>query len=249
MTLLYEILSLWAPDAETPKQIATNVRRTLKALTRIDPLMAHWITFHMSDPLGKERVIDPMPDDLTPLVEEGVGRDDWGRPNPGVRGYDLWAWAGLSSNRRGTPRTVLFGVRAGSKFQNYCKFEIGSNFEPPDLNVITYPLYRSVMLATLDVWPAAWACAKCYAWGPQPAEASGDPTFPYSQYQMPWIGYLSAERTEGLVVPEQLVAKRTPTGLLMIAAEERLDPASRDHMARSKVLAEIMIERGGNPGY
>jgi hypothetical protein len=35
----------------------------------------------------------------------------------------------------------------------------------------------------------------------------------------------------------------------MIAATEQLDPTNAENMARSKLLAEIMIERGGNPGY
>ncbi len=79
---------------------------------------------------------------------------------------------------------------------------------------------------------------------------SDDPSFPYSQYQMPWIGYLTAERTKGLRAPPELATERTPDGgLLMIAAKERLDPGNPDHMARSKLLARIMIERGGDPAY
>ncbi len=43
-------------------------------------------------------------------------------------------------------------------------------------------------------------------------------------------------------------AERTPDGgLLMIAAEERLDPANPDHMRRSRAIAEIMIARAGDP--
>jgi hypothetical protein len=34
----------------------------------------------------------------------------------------------------------------------------------------------------------------------------------------------------------------------MIAAEERLDPTDPDHMRRSRKMAEIMIERAGDPG-
>lgn len=79
---------------------------------------------------------------------------------------------------------------------------------------------------------------------------SEDPSFPNSQYRLPWIAYLCAERLEGLELPPDVLAEPTRDGgLLMIAAEERLDPANPAHMARSKLIAEIMIERAGRPGY
>jgi hypothetical protein len=60
--------------------------------------------------------------------------------------------------------------------------------------------------------------------------------------------YLSADRAVGVRVPPGIVTERTPDGgLLLIAAEARLDPDDPFHMARSRSLAELMIKRfGGN---
>jgi hypothetical protein len=63
---------------------------------------------------------------------------------------------------------------------------------------------------------------------------------------MPWMSYLSAERAAKVSVPAAIVTERTAHGgLLMIAAETRLDPQNPEHMKRSRVLAEIMIEHAG----
>jgi hypothetical protein len=47
-------------------------------------------------------------------------------------------------------------------------------------------------------------------------------------------------------VPAGIVTERTPDGgLLMIAAETRLDPQNAEHMKGSRAIAEIMIEHAG----
>ena len=51
-----------------------------------------------------------------------------------------------------------------------------------------------------------------------------------------------------LQLPEEILTERTPDGgLLMIAAEERLDPTNPDHLRRSRILAETMIAHSGEP--
>jgi len=63
---------------------------------------------------------------------------------------------------------------------------------------------------------------------------------------MPWMSYLSAERAANIRAPAGIVTERTPDGgLLMIAAETRLDPQNPEHMKRSRAIAEIMIEDVG----
>jgi hypothetical protein len=59
----------------------------------------------------------------------------------------------------------------------------------------------------------------------------------------------SAPLAEKLVPPSDIPTERTPdSGLLMIAAQERLDPTNPEQMRRSRKTAEIMIERAGDPG-
>ena len=66
---------------------------------------------------------------------------------------------------------------------------------------------------------------------------------------MPWISYLDAERSAKVEPPPPITSERTPDGgLLMIAAETRLDPTNALHMRPSRLIAQIMIAHGGNPG-
>ena len=65
-------------------------------------------------------------------------------------------------------------------------------------------------------------------------------------FHMAWMPYLSAPLAKGLVPPPELIAEPTPGGgLLLVAAEERLDPTDPEHLRRSRMLAEIMIEWAG----
>jgi hypothetical protein len=79
-------------------------------------------------------------------------------------------------------------------------------------------------------------------------DAPGIPSFPSSSYGIPWLSYLSKPLAAGLTPPPGLLSERTPDGgLLMIAAEDRLDPTNPEHMRRSRAMADIMIARAGDP--
>ncbi len=67
---------------------------------------------------------------------------------------------------------------------------------------------------------------------------------------MPWISYLSAERAASLGPLPDLITERTPDGgLLMSSTTDKFDPTNREHMRRSRHMAEIMIEHAGNPDW
>ena len=146
-------------------------------------------------------------------------------------------------------RALRFILAAGSKWIDHSSFEIGSPFYPPDPSLVTYPIFKGALLAMVSVWPAPWANASCWIWGERPPTQPGEAPFPLG-YQMPWISYLSAERASELGPTPELITERTPDGgLLMSATETRFDPYNLDHMRRSRRMAEILIERGGNPSY
>jgi hypothetical protein len=74
----------------------------------------------------------------------------------------------------------------------------------------------------------------------------GSPLFPASLFHISWLAYLSAPLAAGLKLPGEILTERTPDGgLLMIAAEERLDPTNPEHLRRSRILAETMIAHAG----
>jgi hypothetical protein len=144
----------------------------------------------------------------------------------------------------------LFVVTAGSDYEGKSSFELNPTplSPPPDPAVITYRMFKGVLLAMISVWPAPWANARCSIWGEKPPTLPGEPPFPYSGYQMPWISYLSAERAGPLGPLSGVISERTPDGgLLMSATTDKFDPTNLTHMRRSHHMAEIMIEHASNP--
>ena len=183
-----------------------------------------------------------------------VARDEYGQPEP----HDGYWIVGVSGDvapeteiaKGSVSQQASFYAKAGSAFRNYNHFEVGSNFHPPDPSIITYPLYKAALLAMISIWPAPWANAQCSIWGERPPTLPGEPAFPYSGYQMPWISYLCAERAAKVDVPSRVMAERTPDGgLLMTATEARFDPANVEHMRPSRLMAQVMMRYGGDPGF
>jgi hypothetical protein len=76
----------------------------------------------------------------------------------------------------------------------------------------------------------------------------GMPRFRYSHFHIPWIAYLSPALSTGFVVPQaDMRAQHAPGGgLLLLATEERFDPANPEHLRRAQILAEAMIDRTGD---
>jgi hypothetical protein len=159
-------------------------------------------------------------------------------------------WLQAVSPNPSLSRCGLFQVMAGSEFRNFNRFEVGSSFNPPDTSLITYPLFKGALLTMISIWPAPWANAQCSIWREDPPTLPGEPPFPYSGHQMPWISYLDAERAAKVGPLPGVQTERTPDGgLLMIATEDRFDPTSLDHMRPSRLMAQIMIEHGGGPPW
>ena len=77
-----------------------------------------------------------------------------------------------------------------------------------------------------------------------------EPTFPDSPFHIPWIGYLSHALSAGLKLSSEIATERTSDGgLLMIATDDRLDPANPEHLRHARIIAEAMIAcTGWKPG-
>jgi hypothetical protein len=132
-----------------------------------------------------------------------------------------------------------------------CTFHIGQwVLGPSDISYVTYARYGLMLRNIVSNWSPAWARVTCSDGAKRPAEASGDPTFPYSGFQMPWMAYLAPDRAGPVKPPAEVTTERTADGgLIMIAAETRLIPGDPAHMKASRAIAEIMIEHSGEPTY
>ncbi|MDR3507196.1 MAG: hypothetical protein P4L64_04780 [Caulobacteraceae bacterium] len=242
----YDIKSAWPGLVESPAQIGEKFLRTLDALGRIDPIFKDWGTSN-EDNSPKGRPIESLRPNFTSFVETRTELDGWDQPDPAY-GYWLWATTGYYPYAPPNPFSMTFSVTAGCEWRNYNSLEAGRNILPPDPSNISFPVFRAALLTMLAIWPAPWANARAYYFRHDPPTQPGEPPFPQSGYQMPWLSYLCAERAARITVPDSIPTERTPDGgLLMIAAQTRFDPNNREHMARSRILAEIMIEHGGDP--
>jgi hypothetical protein len=173
---------------------------------------------------------------------ENNGAMDEERPDPHY-GFTLLARAGPTRS----PKSISLSATVGGHLGDSIRFGVGTVLIPSDLEIVTYSLFRAVMQAIIMLWPPVWAIAKVYRRNyDKVAAAPGMPLFPASNYHMPWLAYLSEPLIAGLSLPPDLLSEHTvDDGLLMIAAEERLDPTNPEHMRRSREIMEIMVARAG----
>jgi hypothetical protein len=257
----YFIRSGWPERDDAPSAIGEKFLETLDALTGVDSIFADWKIFDArnvsSSSLAQAR------SGIMTIVQNNVSRDDFGEPSL-VYGYRVSALAGEFRD----PRSVHFKVKAGARYENGTTLEFGEYDVAPDPAVITYPLFKTALLAINAIWQAPWACAQTFRAGAvfvpttefggglsgfridSVQAAPGDPSFPYSIFHIPWIAYLSPELAAGLDATSEILTEHAPDGgLLMSVTSERFDPTNAEHLRRARILAEIMIERTGyQPG-
>jgi hypothetical protein len=183
---------------------------------------------------------------IAAITEENVSRNDLGQPNPDWMGYSAVAFTGNAS----PARRMTLRVTAGGRHEANIWLKCGGYKAPSDPSIVSYPLFNAALLAIRAFWPLPWGCAQLFNVDyDKVALIPGESLFPYSCFHIPWLAYLSAPLAAGLELPTDISTERTSDGgLLMIAAEERLDPANPEHLRRARILAETMIARTGPDG-
>jgi hypothetical protein len=241
--ILYEVNTKWPGKVETPDAIAPKFLATLDELERLNPTFRDWGS---TDDLDAATVyaIAPLRAKFADYVRAHVREDDYGKPSPGD-GYWFFAVSGLVPETALAPRRACFQVQAGSEFRNFSVFEIGSDVAPPDLSMITFDLFKSALLTMIAIWPVPCANARVYIWGGSPPSFPGEPPFPYSGFQMPWMTYLDASTSARFSFPAGVETEATPDGgRLMIATRDRFDPNLLAHLRPSRLIAQALIDQG-----
>ncbi len=241
----YSIRSNLPTGPQSAASIAEKFVETLDALSRIDPaIFANWKIMRL--PSASPVPLTGVRSRMAPLVESNASRDDLDQPDPGSGGYTAIAYTGgVSDTRR-----MTFWVTAGGGYEAYTWLQGGDFDKPSDLAIVSYPLFKAALLAINAIWPPSWACAHAYGKDYDAVPLiPGTPLFPYSGFHIPWLAYLSAPLATRFVLPApDIQIERTPDGgLLMIGAEERLDPTNAEHLRRARILAELMMARTGYP--
>jgi hypothetical protein len=237
----YSIRSALPSRPESPAQLGSRFVRTLDALTQVDPtVFANWEVMDFpamaSTPLADAR------DHIGAFIEKNVYRDDSGKARPQF-GYS----AGALVIRNDKSRRVSLRIKTGGTNKGETSLQTGEWNVLPDAAIVTYPIFKSALLAINANWSPRWACAYAFRvdYYEEPLIA-GAALFPYSLFHITWIGYLSAPLVAGLHLPTEISTERTSDGGLLISAtKERLDPANPEHLRRARILTEAMIERTG----
>jgi hypothetical protein len=237
----YSIRSELPSRPESPAQLGSRFVSTLDALTKVDPtVFANWEVMDYpamaSTPLADAR------DHISAFIKKNVYRDDSGKARPQF-GYS----AGALVIRNNKSRRVSLRIKTGGTNKGDTSLQTGEWNVLPDAAIVTYPIFKSALLAINANWSPRWACAYAFRvnYYEEPLIA-GAALFPYSLFHITWIGYLSASLVSGLKLPQEILAEHTPDGgVLMTATKDRIDPTNPEHLRRARILAEVMIERTG----
>jgi hypothetical protein len=181
---------------------------------------------------------------ISDIIGRNIHRDDFGHPEPDY-GYSVVALTSSASESRvmSFDASTYGKTRAGN-----LTLRAGDLMVSPDPAIVTYPMFRAALLAINEIWQLPWGCVYAFRvdYDKVPLFPGAD-LFPYSLFHIPWIAHLAPSLLPGLVVPPDIKAEQnTDGGLLMSAAEERLDPTNPEHLRRARILAEILIRQTAN---
>lgn len=222
---------------------------TLDTLSRIDPLCANWRIIDAHDVSSSS--LDVARSRIADIIGNNVARDDVGGPDP-----DFGYYASARTKKDTDSRNVSFDVKAGGHLTGRTTLDFGDYKLPPDLTIITYPRFKAALLAINADWHPQYAFAYAHREGHMllpfklgsleahqvkgVPQVPDDPAFP-DDFYIPWIFYLSTPFAAGFKMTSEIQIEPTRDGgLLMIAAEDRLDPSNPAHIRRARILAETL---------
>jgi hypothetical protein len=227
MTKGYFMTGFWGARIETPNQIAPRFLRHIDLLREIDPLFALWISGSKGP-----RKLETIRDRFVKEIEAGISRDDYGDPDP-VDGY----WFGAYT--RGYPNPFSYSVngnagawRPSVPTGNAVIFETASQ-SIPDPAAITYPIFKSALLALVE----AWDPVDCYASSDDLLDLLPRPER-HEHFREAWMQYLSAPLARLIAPPSSAINDWLPNGgLLMSATNETFRVDNPAHLAAARDIA------------
>jgi hypothetical protein len=233
-----------------PDSIGDRFVRTLDALSDSgQSVFAHW---DIIDLLAKSSVpLAAARSRIGAIIENNVVRDQMGEPDPSY-GYSAMAFTPVEHMSRG----FHLWIDAGARHDGQIWLQTSAPNLPTDLSIVTFPIFKAALLALAANWALPWIAARAFRSNFDMVPVHGgagyklesqsmlpqEPAFPDSPFEIPWIGYLSATRSVGLILSPEIATERTPDGgLLMIATEDRLDPDNPEQLRRARIIAETMM--------
>ena len=243
----YTVGAMWLGGNLTPASIGERVLTSLRQFGPLSNAMDNWqlgeggVPTRLSDAAAR----------MAEVVEHNVTIGDDNRADPDD-GYGIICVGSAVPSEFGRPDSINLRAHVGGRFWNRFEFVVGESDTPPDLSLVTYPIYRGVLEVLAANWPCPWALAYAYV-SKEPTYAPETQDQLYARLRRPfevaWVAYLSAPLVKDLVPPPEIAVECTPGGgMILSAVQERLDPANPEHIRRSELLEAIMNERVGRFG-
>jgi len=242
----FDIFSSWDPRPETPKELGRRMLKNLDALRGLGPHFQDWWFMDHSRPaleMNRENfheyllpLDETMRGRMTEMVELGVRRGDYGEPRPNG-GYTITA----SNSVGNSPYYACLNAHGGGIVDPRAGYRMAefraSTLSDSDPGIVSYPLFRTVLLSIIAAWDVRHAQAYSEAlttlWH-EPSKLFLD---------LAWMTYLSPDLAEGVTPPGDVLVETTAEGgLLMIAAEEIFDTANPKHMAAARGILEALAD-------
>jgi hypothetical protein len=222
MSTGYSITSYWGPRRETPEQLAARFLKMIDLLKDIHPAFDNWICGIEDKPKKLEKIRN----NFTAEVAACVDRAEDGRPTP-IGGYHLGGINSFKNNARNVAISIHAGRwTIGDYYINCATFVTGFGISP-DPAIITYPVWKAVVLALAESWEVTWAAAY-----PDDLAKLWSPTV---KFQTAWITYISPRFARLITPPRTAFVEYRPNGgLVMAATDETFITANPAHLAAAR---------------
>jgi hypothetical protein len=220
----WNIQAYWGPRRETPAQIAARFYRMIEGFRAIDPVLVEWRVR-----IGTSAI--PLPsrssDELAQIVADHVDTADDGEPIP------IYGYAFDAMQLPPADISLTINVHAGSYAPGRYGLANSVSMQtlppnPQNVRLVTFPIFKSVLLALASAWDATWCGA--YPTDVMPLWERPVPGGLFKR--IVWIMYLSPRFARMVTPPRSAIIEYTPQGgIVMAATKKPFDASNQDHLA------------------
>ncbi len=211
----------WHVRPDDAASVARCFQHYLDRLGTVDGVLSTWRIGSGYIPYGAIRHA------MTAFIGRNLKIGEDGEPDP----QDGFSIRAASTDER--QRFSVIGT-AGRAYRypmaNELYLRTDSNY-PADTTIVTYPLMKGVVLATVAAWRPDCCAAYSSALKPDPVGA---------RYRRAWMTYVSPAHVDGVNLVGVPFSERTPEGGLLLSATDRtFDAADPAHLAGAQRLFEV----------
>ena len=228
--------SFWGPRQETPDALAIRFDKLIDRLTDLNPAFSNWI-WHGDN--KSPILFSTIRSRLKEKIAAAISRSDYGEAEP-VYGYRFSTLNSLTT----TPRSLSLRVRAGSwatssGYSNTVTIQTAWRIEP-DPAIVTYPIFRAVLLASAECFDVTFGSAY-----PSDMGALWPKTL---KFHFGWINYVSPRFAPRVTPPKSAIVEYRPNGgLLMAATDETFITSNPQHLAAARDIQAALAPLNALP--